>query len=195
MHWRELTMSDHDKQLQPLPENPTPQDFGFPENPSSTDLVRWERQETFLVAFARTGSVGEACLETGIPVPTVESWDLRDTHGFKKRLAHAKVLALGLHEREIRRRGIEGTDHPVIYQGQITDTYKEYSDNLLMFRAKRLDPSYKDNYQPQQASTAINITQTIIEVRDYRGSNPLPATGSIDAEVRELPGSEKKEGE
>jgi len=29
-----------------------------------------------------------------------------------------------------------------------TQIYKQYSDNLLMFRAKRLDPEYKDNPPP-----------------------------------------------
>ena len=35
-------------------------------------------------------------------------------------------------EAEVNRRAIEGIDHPVIYKGSITDTYKEYRDNLLI---------------------------------------------------------------
>jgi hypothetical protein len=193
-------VSEQDNQLQPfdtaqgkphMPENPTPQDFGFPDDANVAQMRCWANQERWLQAFSRTGSIGGACIETGISVPAVEAWDYRDVYGFKKRKAWAAQVALGDVEREIRRRAIEGVDKPVIYQGHITDTYKEYSDNLLMFRAKRLDPAYKDNYQPQPASTIVNITQTVIEVRDYRGSNPLPAsearsTDSIDAEVREL---------
>jgi hypothetical protein len=33
-------------------------------------------------------------------------------------------------EREAWRRGVEGTDKPVTYQGEITATYKEYSDRM-----------------------------------------------------------------
>ena len=36
-------------------------------------------------------------------------------------------------EDEVYRRGIEGFDHPVIYEGRITGTYKAFSDNLAMF--------------------------------------------------------------
>ena len=41
---------------------------------------------------------------------------------------------------------MEGVDHPVIFKGEITDTYKTYSDNLLLFRMNKLDPSYRENY-------------------------------------------------
>ena len=60
-------------------------------------------------------------------------------YGFKKRKAAAAQLFLGKVEAEINRRAIDGVDHPVIHQGVVTGTYKQYSDNLLMFRAKRLD--------------------------------------------------------
>jgi len=35
---------------------------------------------------------------------------------------------MGKVEAEINRRAIEGVDHPVIYKGEITTSYKEYSD-------------------------------------------------------------------
>ena len=70
---------------------------------------------------------------------------MRDLHGFKKRKGWAGQHALGLIEAEIDRRGRIGIDIPVFWRGQRVDTVKEYSDNLLMFRAKRLDPAYKDN--------------------------------------------------
>jgi len=103
-----------------------------------------------------------ACRESGVPVHTAESWDFHDRHGFKKRRALADRSALGVVEAEVHRRAIEGIDHPVIHQGVITDTYKTYSDNLLMFRAKRLDPSYRDNHDDRArenipAQTVINI--------------------------------------
>jgi hypothetical protein len=39
-------------------------------------------------------------------------------------------------EREAWRRAVEGYDHPITSGGQITDTYKKYSDQLLMFLLK-----------------------------------------------------------
>ena len=58
-------------------------------------------------------------------------------------------------EIEMDRRGLEGVDHPVICQGKITDTYKQFSDNLLVFRAKKLDPSYRENYTAMEDLRAI----------------------------------------
>lgn len=163
----------------------------LPANASSAALVRWERQELFLAAFSLIGSVGAASIDTGIPVATVESWESHDTHGFKKRLTDAKVLVLGQYDREIHRRGIEGIDHPVIHQGVITDHYKQYSDNLLMFRAKRLDPEYRDNPPPvtddsaKQALEAmtravVQFNQTNIVINQAAGSDNTAAS-IIDA--------------
>jgi hypothetical protein len=39
-------------------------------------------------------------------------------------------------EREAWRRAVEGYDYPVTYGGEITDTYKKYSDTLLIFLLK-----------------------------------------------------------
>lgn len=47
---------------------------------------------------------------------------------------------------EADRCAVEGVDHPVTHQSKVTAHYKEYSDNLLMFRLKALAPEkYRDN--------------------------------------------------
>lgn len=43
---------------------------------------------------------------------------------------------VGALEREAWRRAVEGYDYPITSGGQITDTYKKYSDTLLMFLLK-----------------------------------------------------------
>jgi hypothetical protein len=139
----------------------SPMDYELPASANIAQHRTWQRQELFLEAFSVVGSVAAACAETGIPVATVESWALRDLHGFKKRKDWAGQHALGLIEAEIDRRGRVGIDKPVFWRGQQVDTVKEYSDNLLMFRAKRLDPAYKDNYRAPESTpnvvTLINI--------------------------------------
>lgn len=55
-------------------------------------------------------------------------------------------------EGEVHRRAFEGVDKPVTFQGEITDTYKEYSDNLAMFLLKAHRP---DKYRER---TDLNIT-------------------------------------
>jgi len=143
----------------------SPEEFGFPVKPTTAQVRCWTNQELFLDALARTGSIGAACSESGVGVPNAEYWNAKDTYGFKRRKADALQAFLGKVEAEINRRAIEGVDHPVIHQGVITDTYKQYSDNLLMFRAKRLDPQYRDNYSDaNKESGAAPVTQIIINL-------------------------------
>jgi hypothetical protein len=202
-------VSEQDNQLQPfdtaqgephMPENPTPQDYGFPEKPSSLELQRWQRQQRWLAAYADSGSVGAACLETGIPPSTAFSWDAGDIWSFKKRREFASVAFLGKVEAELNRRTFEGYDKPLVYKGELTRDsngeivsikYKEPTD--LYFLAKKHEPAYRDNYQPQQSDTHIAITQTIITVRDYQAEREAQAgrgdnQGAIvEGESRELP--------
>ncbi len=147
-----------------LPEEPTPRDHGFPAKPNARQTRSWMRQQLWLEAFANCGSIGEACAATGVPVPTAEHWDTVDYYGFKRRKAWAAQMALGKLEAEIHRRAVEGVDHPVIHQEVITDTYKHYSDNLLMFRTKRLDPEYRDNSVRAADSDHVPVTQIIINL-------------------------------
>jgi hypothetical protein len=139
------------------------------------------RQQLWLEAFAECGSIGEACAATGIPVPTAEHWDSADSYGFKKRKAWAAQMALGKLDAEINRRAVEGIDHPIIYKGEITGSYKEYSDNLLMFRAKRLDPQYRDAYAPDSKPN-VHITKIVVHVPAGLESPVVEAT-----EFREMP--------
>ena len=92
-------------------------------------------------------------------------------------------MALGTLEAEIHRRAVEGVDHPVIHQGVITTTFKQYSDNLLMFKAKRLDPQYRDNYSDKPESGAAPVTQIVINL-----APGVTMPGQIvEGESREIP--------
>jgi len=54
-----------------------------------------------------------------------------DDENFKTRWLDAVDRGVDLIEDEARRRALVGTDHPVIHQGTITDSYKEKSDFCL----------------------------------------------------------------
>ena len=94
---------------------------------------------------------------------------------------------MGKVEAEIDRRSIEGIDHPVIHQGVITDTYKTYSDNLLMFRAKRLDPEYRDTVRPTPEA-APAVTRIIIHMPPGVGNQSSPLI--VDGAAKLVPDEE-----
>ena len=186
-HDDSLASRQHGAEDLVLPEEPTPQDYGFPEKPNVAQVRCWTNQQLWLEAFKQSGSVGEACETAGIPVPTAEAWADRDMYGFKTRKAAAAQAFMGKVEAEINRRAIEGIDHPVIYKGEITATYREYSDNLLMFRAKRLDPEYRDSYNPPP-SQSPPITKIIINLAPgVTWPDGSPPPGEVEGEHWDIP--------
>ena len=86
---------------------------------------------------------------------------LKSDENYRLAFEQARQMAGDKAEDEVVRRGIEGFDHPIIYEGKITGTYKAYSDNLAMFFLKGLRPErYRDNQAEitLQGPTQINIT-------------------------------------
>ncbi len=135
-----------------------PSDFGFPESPTVYEVKRWVLQERFLAAYPENdGAIYKSAAAAGCSAMSHENWLREDSFGYQKRFTAAQMRYLELMEIEADRRGVKGVDKPIVHLGVITDTYKVYSDNLLMFRMKKLDHSYRDNY---------NI---VIDERDVKG--------------------------
>jgi hypothetical protein len=69
-----------------------------------------------------------------------------DDQAFAKDWEAAKAAGLDALEDEALRRAYEGYDKPIVHQGIITDTVKEYSDTLAIFLLKGGKPEkYRDN--------------------------------------------------
>ena len=130
------------------------------------------------------GRVCDAAAAIGLTVWAVELWENKDLYGFKRRKSWAAREYLERIEQEIDRRAIQGIEKPIFNtRGEQTGMTVQYSDNLLMFRAKRLDPAYKDNYDPRPATTPT-VTQIVINWPS--GVTPPPDLSTVEAEVKEL---------
>jgi len=123
-----------------------PEEFGFPVKATLQQRQCWENQERFLAAFQQCCRISEASKAVGLTAWAVEKWQRTDKYGFLKRMAMAEQEYVEKLEAEVDRRGIEGIDKPIYYKGERVDTIREYSDNLAMFRLKKLRPQYKDSY-------------------------------------------------
>ena len=134
-----------------------PEEFGFPSSPNVYEVKRWILQEKFLAAFAETGAINLSATTAGHSVEAYYNWLNADSFMFQKRFERAKAQVLERMVIEIDRRAFEGYDHPVIHKGKITGTYKAYDSNLAMFRVKKLDPSYRENFE---------LVENISEVKD-----------------------------
>jgi len=120
---------------------------GLPENPNVQQIRTWNRQETFLAAYAQTGAVNKSAVAAECTVEAYYNWVNSDNYyTFQKRFEQAKEKLLENMVQEIDRRAFEGYEHPIWHNGKQVGVEKRFSDNLAMFRIKKLDPSYRENY-------------------------------------------------
>jgi len=109
--------------------------------------TKWteEKRADFLEALKETGTVVKAA--SRVDMSTTRLYELRaEDDDLKKDWDEAQkigdgVLLQGM-EKECDRRAMKGTAKPVFYKGKAIGFVREYSDTLLMFRMKKLNPAY-----------------------------------------------------
>lgn len=107
------------------------------------------KRKRFLEVLRATANVSEAARRCGLTRRA--AYNHRDADPtFRAEWDEAVEEAIDKLEREAWRRGVEGVDRPVTYQGEITATFKEYSDRMLelLLKAHRPD-KYKDRVETQ----------------------------------------------
>lgn len=103
-----------------------------------------KRDQVFFDTLATTGNVSRAARESGYKrqrVYEIRSADDAFSDSWDDALAEYESML----EAELMRRAVQGVDKPVIFRGEITNTFKEYSDTLLMFYLKKINPAYRDS--------------------------------------------------
>lgn len=127
--------------------------------PGPRPAYKEPQKAQFLEKYREHGAKVHAAEAVGISPSTVNSWRRKDA-AFREAFNVAKKVYQESLEIEARRRATKGVGKFVLYKGQpvmltdkdgkkipITDRY--YSDSLLMFTLKKLDPSYRDQINHQ----------------------------------------------
>ena len=96
--------------------------------------------EMFIKELAQWPNISRACRIVGVSRQTAYR-HREEFRQFAEMWQDALEYGLDMWEEEVARRAFEGVDKPVIYQGKITDTYKEYSDTLAITMLKAHRPS------------------------------------------------------
>lgn len=109
--------------------------------------------DVFFAAFARGVPITHAAAAAGYSFRVVYAW--RDRHpDFAERWRESEASAIARLEAEADRRGVEGTLEPVYYLGVEVGQVRKYSDTLLIFRLKALDPAkYRDRATVEHTGT------------------------------------------
>lgn len=111
--------------------------MGRPTLPTPKKARDWK--PAFLAEFSRSGNVKLACEAAEVHRST--PYDARGSdEAFAAAWDEAEQDSADLLEEEARRRAVEGTSKPLLYQGEIVTTVQEYSDTLLIFLLKARRP-------------------------------------------------------
>ncbi|SDH23427.1 helix-turn-helix domain-containing protein [Propionivibrio dicarboxylicus] len=117
-----------------------------------------ERKVAFCAALvASGGNVSRACEAVNISRQTAYDWRDEDP-AFAKEWDRAKSLGLDTLEDEAVRRAFEGVDKPIVHQGVITDTVKDYSDTLMIFLLKGGKPEKYRERVDQNITGGMSLT-------------------------------------
>jgi len=130
-----------------------------------------ERKAEFLKKLATCGNLQVAC--RALSVSTVTIHRARKYDGaFAEAYDEAMLAAHWTWEAEAVRRGVEGIEKPIYYKGELVDTIKEYSDQLLIFLLKGAFP---ERYRERVDIKQTDKLQAEVEITWH---NPEPPSDS-----------------
>lgn len=113
-------------------------------NANMTAIRNWKK--TFFRALSKTGNIAQSARMAHVKFQHIYRLRKKDPD-FAKRFKIAMRKAADAIDEEIYRRGITGYAEPVFHNGKITGKVRKYSDTLLIFLAKGVNPQkYRENY-------------------------------------------------
>ncbi len=122
-----------------------------------------ERDAKFFTALENGHPVRAACDAAGYVRSCVYDWRKQDPD-FAARWAHALHIAGDLLEEEADRRGRDGYDEPVFFQGEERGVKRKYSDPLLLARLKAIRP---EQYREKITMPTVGQQNVTVVLRDF----------------------------
>jgi hypothetical protein len=117
----------------------------------------------FFSALENGHPVRAACAMAGYARSCVYDWRKQDP-AFAERWKHALDIAGDLLEEEADRRGRDGYDEPVYYQGEERGQKRKYSDMLLLARLKAIRP---EQYREKITMPSMSQQNVTVVLRDF----------------------------
>src|SRR5918992_383143 len=156
---------------------PTPQDWGLPENAGTDERACWYRQERFLDAFSQCGKIGTAAKAVGITRFAVQRWQRTDVYSFKKRLEAAH------------------TDYVESLEVDMDDFIQTSKHNTQIIRIFRLKAEAPEKYREEVKVLNTEAPVRMLEMLKGLGKRELEAAEgqaklegpAIEGEDREVP--------
>jgi hypothetical protein len=115
----------------PIPPNRTPS--ALKKRAITFNREQKARQDAFLEAYSKLGTIRAACEAVGIDRQTILNWREKDAQGFRERFETADLSFTEALETIAHQRAANG------------------SDNLLMFTLKKRKPEYRDGLKVEHS--------------------------------------------
>lgn len=139
---------------------------GTPRKVSGRSVRTPHNRAKFLAALRQCPNIGEACQAAGIGRRTVYEWR-EDDEDFAKEWEDAVQDGVDVLEKEMWRRGVEGYEEPVFFQGQSVESVRKYSDSLAMFLAKGHRPEkYRERHDVSSKGEAIKSQVVLLPAKE-----------------------------
>jgi len=118
------------------------------------------RDQKFIDALLDGLGPVKSAKKAGYSVASIYTWRKHDDE-FAKRWAEADEIGtqvqLATLEAECDRRAVDGVVDKIIEVGDQTHKIMKYSDALLMFRMKKLDPTYREKVDLNHSGHVNNV--------------------------------------
>lgn len=118
------------------------------------------RDQKFIDALLEGLGPVKSAKKAGYSVASIYIWRKNDDE-FSQRWAEADEVGtqvqLAQLEAECDRRAVNGVVDKIIQIGDQTYRFKKYSDALLMFRMKKLDPTYREKVDLNHSGQVSNV--------------------------------------
>lgn len=149
-----------------------------------TDTPKEDRRDlkkrAFLITLAETCSVQKAVDAIGITRMTAYNWREADPE-FAAEWEKAKAIGATVLVDEAVRRGHEGVDEPVFYEGKRVDTVRKYSDNLMGRLLQAYHPEFRTTditsggkpINADPATIAIELTKLAEVLKNRRAEDEV----------------------
>lgn len=125
-----------------------------------------KKRKHFLEILAKTGRVTEAAQAVGYTSTQFLHQMRREDEDFAEQWDLALKAAGDFLKDEAWRRAHEGVLEPDYYKGEVVGYTTKYSDTLLMFLIKALDPSYRDTGRGGDVNVNFGVAIMPMQAKD-----------------------------
>lgn len=144
------------------PNTPGESQISEPKMQSPFKILDEEKKEVIISLLEHNPNISAVARMIGAAPHTVYKERKKDPK-FDERVKEALEIGYDGLEAEAWRRGVDGVDKPILFQGEVVSTIKEYSDSLLntLLRANRPQKYDRGAKVNVNADEKVNLTINI----------------------------------